>query len=213
MYDSPQQIEAFQKEKGSNTEFSLTASHLLEYLFCPRFTYFEYVLDIPQHEERRFKVEVGREIHKKIRRMNPDYLRKKLGVQEKKMDVYLAGNKGIRGIVDEILFINDGTAAPLDYKYAEYKNKTFKTYRTQLVFYAQLIKDNFHVPVNRGYIVYTRSRNKLIEVPIQKKDYVELEKIIDEIVAIIQKCRYPKPTKYKRRCPDCCYRNICERTI
>ena len=28
-------------------EYSLTASHLLEYLFCPRFTYFEYVLDIP----------------------------------------------------------------------------------------------------------------------------------------------------------------------
>jgi len=62
-------------------------------------------------------------------------------------------------------------------------------------------------------IVYTRSKNKLIEVPIKEKDLVELEKIIDEIVAIIQKCRYPKPTKYKRRCPDCCYRNICERTI
>ena len=48
-----------QEEKG----FSVTASHLLEYLFCPRFTYFEYVLDIPQHEEKRFKVEVGRKIH------------------------------------------------------------------------------------------------------------------------------------------------------
>ena len=68
MYDSPQQIEAFQKEKGSNTEFSLTASHLLEYLFCPRFTYFEYVLDIPQHEERRFKVEVGRDASGESRR-------------------------------------------------------------------------------------------------------------------------------------------------
>ena len=59
--------------------FSLTASHLLEYLFCPRFTYFEYVLDIPQHEDKRFKVEVGRTIHEKIRKMNADYLRKKIG--------------------------------------------------------------------------------------------------------------------------------------
>jgi len=194
-------------------EYSLTASHLLEHLFCPRYTYFEYVLDIPQFEEKRFKVEVGREIHKKIRRMNPDYFRKKIGVKEKKSDVYLAGRQGIRGIVDEIMFLEDGTAAPLDYKYAEYKDKTFKTYRTQLIFYAQLIKNNFNVPVNRGYIVYTRSKNKLVEVPIQGKDFIELEKIIDEIVVIIQKCRYPKPTKYKRRCPDCCYRNLCERTI
>ena len=48
---------------------------------------------------------------------------------------------------------------------------------------------------------------------LQEKDFVDLEKIIDEIVAIIQKYRYPKPTKYKRRCPDCCYRNLCGRTI
>ena len=63
------------------TEYSLTASHLLEYLFCPRFTYFEYVLDIPQHEEKRFKVDIGRTIHEKIRKTNPEYLRKKLGVK------------------------------------------------------------------------------------------------------------------------------------
>ena len=120
---------------------------------------------------------------------------------------------GLRGIVDEILFLDDGTAAPLDYKYAEYKEKIFKTYQLQLVFYAQLIKDNFHVPVTRGFIVYTRSKNKLIEVPIREKDFDELEKIVKDLLDIIQRCHYPKPTRYKRRCPDCCYRNICERTI
>ena len=31
--------------------FSITASDILEFLFCPRFTYFENYLDIPQHEE------------------------------------------------------------------------------------------------------------------------------------------------------------------
>jgi len=192
-------------------EFSLTASHLLEYLFCPRFTYFEYVLDIPQHEEKRFKVEVGRTIHEKIRKANIGYLRKKFGVKEKKMDVYLSSPSVIRGIVDVILFLNDDTAAPLDYKYAEYKERTFKNHRYQLVFYAQLIKDNFHIPVTRGFIIYTRSRNKLIEVPIHEKNFEELQKIISEILDIVQQCRYPKPTKYKQRCPDCCYRNICDK--
>ena len=40
-------------------EYSLTASHLLEYLFCPRFSYFEYVLDIPQREEKGLKHQRG----------------------------------------------------------------------------------------------------------------------------------------------------------
>jgi len=35
--------------------FSITASDILEFLYCPRFTYFENYLDIPQHEEKRFK--------------------------------------------------------------------------------------------------------------------------------------------------------------
>ncbi len=191
----------------------MTASHLLEYLFCPRFTYFEYVLDIPQYEDKRFKVEVGRTIHEKIRKLNPDYLRKRIGIKEKKSDVYLAGRSGIRGIVDEILFLDDGTAAPLDYKYAEFKDRTFKNHRFQLVFYAQLIKENFRVPVNKGFIVYTRSRNKLVEISIRDNDFDELDKIINGLLDVIVKCRYPKPTRYKRRCPDCCYRNVCESTI
>ena len=43
--------------------FSITTSDILEFLFCPRFTYFENYLDIPQHEEKRFKVQKWRMIH------------------------------------------------------------------------------------------------------------------------------------------------------
>ncbi len=197
----------------NNTQGFITATHLLEYLYCPRFIYFENVLDIPEHQEQRFKVQKGRNIHEKVRKTNTEYLRKKIGVIDKKSDVYLASPLGIRGIVDEALFLDDDTAAPLDYKFAEYKNKLFKTYRFQLIFYAQLIKDNFQIPVNKGFIVYTRSKNKLVEIPIKEKNFIELGKIIDDMMNIIQKCRYPKSTSVKRRCPDCCYKNICESTI
>ena len=202
-----------QPEIKSLSDNSITASQMLEYLYCPRFTYFEYVMDISQNEGQRFKVEKGRNIHEKVRKINPEYLRKKIGVIDRKSDVYLASALGIRGIVDEVLFLDDNTAAPLDYKFAEYKNKLFKTYRFQLIFYAKLIKDNFQLPVNKGFIIYTRSKNKLVEVSIKDKDFIELEKIVDDMTSIIQNCRYPEPTSLKRRCPDCCYRNICERTI
>jgi len=195
------------------TAFSITASDILEYLYCPRFIYFENYLDIPQHQEKRFKVQKGRDVHDDKQRINPAYLRKKLGCIERKSSVYLSSSKGIRGIVDEILFLEDGTAAPLDYKYAEYKERTFKNHKYQLTFYGQLIKENYNVTVNRGFIVYTRSRNKLIELPITEKMSRELDIIISDLSDVVQKGIYPKPTKYKQRCPDCCYRNICERTI
>lgn len=194
-------------------EFSLTATHMLEYLYCPRFTYFEHVLGIPEYQEKRYKVEKGRQVHETARKTNQRYLRKKLNVTDKKSDVYLFSPLGIRGIVDEILFFDDDTAAPLDYKYAEYKEKLFKTYRMQLVLYARLIQDNFKVPVNRGFIIYTRSRNKLVEVPITAADFKELDKTIEGLWNVIVRCKYPQPTRNKRRCPDCCYKNICERSI
>ena len=197
----------------TTNNFSVTASHLLEYLYCPRFTYFEYVMDIPQNEGNRFKVQKGRDIHEITKKRNPNYLRKKFGAIDKKSDVYLASQSGMRGIVDEILFMGDGTAAPVDFKYAEYKKRTFKHHKFQLIFYAQLIVENYNVTVNRGFIIYTRSKNKLVEVPLKDKDFIELEKIIDDMTNIIQNCRYPKPTSVKRRCPDCCYRNLCEGTI
>jgi len=195
------------------SDYNYTATHLLEYLYCPRFTYYEHVLSIPENQEKRFKVLKGRDSHQELKKINLKYLRKKLGVIDKEIDVYLSGNSGIRGIVDEMLFIEDGTAAPLDYKYAQYKGKIFKTYKTQVVFYGQLIKDNYGVPVKKGFIVYTRSKNKLVEVPIKDKDYDELKKIIGSLQDIIINCKYPKPTSIKRRCSDCCYRNICEKNI
>lgn len=194
-------------------DISLTASQLIEYNFCPRFTYFEYVLGVPQREGNRFKVEKGRQIHEITKKRNPGYLRKKLGTIKTKSDVYLSSKMGIRGIVDEILFFEDGTAAPLDYKFAEYKKTVHKTHRFQLIFYGKLIIDNYNVPVEKGFIVYTRSSNSLMEIKIGAKDYMELENKIRDVISIIQKGRYPSCTKYKKSCLDCCYRNICEQTI
>ena len=58
---------------------TLTPSHIIEYLFCPRFTYFEYVLAIPQYEENDYKVMRGRHLHDERLERNKDYLRKRLG--------------------------------------------------------------------------------------------------------------------------------------
>ncbi len=187
---------------------SVTPSHIIEYLYCPRFTYFEYVLCIPQYEERHFKVEKGRQIHDLKLEQNKDYLRKRIGVTEKYADQYLTNNL-LRGKIDEILLLNDGTMAPLDYKFAKFADKIYETYRTQLECYAVLIENNFHKKVNKGFLVYTRSLNKLVEVKISESAKSEIHRVCTDVINIVENNYFPKATKYKQRCLGCTYRNIC----
>ena len=187
---------------------SLTPSHIIEYLYCPRYTYFEYVLRVPQYEEKYYKVQKGRQLHDQQLERNKGYLRKKIGVVEKWEDQYLT-NERLRGKVDEVLLLRDDTMAPLDYKFAAYQERIYDTYRQQLFCYALLIEENFERPVHRGYLVYIRSKYKLVEVPVADQDKELIQRSIDEVVSIIEHNTYPKATKYKRRCLTCTYRNIC----
>jgi CRISPR-associated exonuclease Cas4 len=189
-------------------QISLTPSHIIAYLFCPRFTYFEYVLSIPQYEDKLYKVQRGRALHDEKLERNKDYLRKKIGVQEKWLDQYLT-NGVIRGQVDEVLLLADGTMAPLDYKFALFNDKIYETYQTQLYCYAWLIEDNFGKKVNKGFLVYTRSAHKLVEITIREEDKEWVKECAGEIYKIIDGNFFPKATKYKKRCVDCTYRNIC----
>lgn len=187
---------------------SITPSDIIQYLYCPRFTYFEHVLDIPQYEEKSYKAMRGRHLHDWKQQINKDYLRRKIGVREKYQEQYLSNNM-LRGKVDEVLLLKDGSMAPLDYKFAQYKDRVFSTYKTQLYCYAWLIEDNFSKPVKKGYLVYTRSRNKVIEVEVTDDAKREVKEKAAEIIDIIENNRFPKATRYKKRCIDCTYRNIC----
>ena len=139
----------------ADSETIITISDVLEYLFCPRFIYYMHCLDIPQHQELRFKVMKGREVHEKKLITNPDYLRKKIGVVKKEMNVFVASKQHhIKGIIDEVLILDDGTAAPFEYKYAEFKDTIFQTYKYQLVLHAIMIRENYHLDVNRGFHLF-----------------------------------------------------------
>lgn len=187
---------------------SFTPSQIIEYLYCPRFTYFEYVLRIPQHEHKFHKVMKGREVHEEQQERNKDYLRKKIGVTKKHIGQYLT-NEYLRGEVDEVLEINNRTMAPLDYKYAQYKDRIYETYKTQLYCYSWLIEDNFNQKVEKAYLVYTRSNFKLIDIPVTENNKDMVKEASEEIMKIISKNYFPKATKYKKRCVTCTYKNIC----
>jgi CRISPR-associated exonuclease Cas4 len=189
---------------------SLTPSHIIQHLYCPRFTYFEHVLRVPQFEEKNYKVIRGRNLHDEKLEQNKNYLRKRLGVVARHDDQYLT-NELLRGRVDEVLELADGTMAPLDYKFAEYDEVVYSTYKTQIFCYAWLIEDNFQKSVTRGYLVYTRSQNKVVEVPVAEEDKETVKRAAREILQVIDSNMFPKATRYKERCVHCTYRNICVR--
>lgn len=189
---------------------SITPSHIIQYLYCPRFTYFEYVLAIPQYEKRHYKVMRGRHLHDERLEQNKGYLRRRLGVVRRYDDQYLT-NALLRGRIDEVLELQDGTMAPLDYKFAVYEETVFKTLKTQLFCYAWLIEENFGRPVRRGYLVYTRSQNKVVEVAVEPSDVDQVKKAAESIGQIIEGNIYPRATRDKRKCLTCTYRNVCIR--
>ena len=184
----------------------ITPSEVIEFLYCPRFIYYMRCLDIPQNEHNRFKVIKGRDIHEYKSQVNKNYVRKKIDCVKKDIDVFLHSQKlGLKGKVDEILYFANGTMAPLDFKFAEFKGVIYSTYRIQTLIYAKLISDNYGVSVNKGYLCYTRSKNHLVEIIFNKQDWLTLDGALQDIRRIIEGNYYPKGTKYKARCIDCCY--------
>lgn len=190
-------------------EYYITPSDMIEFLYCKRFIYYMKSLAIPQFEERRFKVQKGKEVHEKKETQNKQYLRKKLGVVDKKIDVDLYSEKfKIKGIVDEVVTLEDESMAPLDYKFAKYDEVIYNTYRSQMLLYSLMIKEMYNCEVNKSFLVYTRSANLVKEIEIDEKDLEKLKKDIKEYFKVV-KGYFPKATSSNARCIDCCYKNIC----
>jgi len=192
-------------------EVYVTPSDIIEFMYCMRFTYFMKCLGISQHEEDRYKVIKGRNIHEQKSKQNVDYVRKKINGVVKYNDVYLISkNLGLKGIVDEVYELKDGTLAPLDYKFAPYSDGTFQTYKTQMILYSLMIEDVYGRSANKAFLVYCRGQNTLKEIGIEEKMKKDSLKSIKLYKNVIQGY-YPKATKNDARCLDCCYSNICEK--
>ncbi|NQT64653.1 MAG: CRISPR-associated protein Cas4 [FCB group bacterium] len=188
----------------------VTPSDVIEYLYCPRFIYFMKILKIEQHEHRRNLVNKGRNLHELKLVRNKEYLRKKIGAIDKEVDVYLRSSSlKLVGRIDEVLFLEDDTAAPLDYKYAFWEDKIYKTLQTQQVLYALLIEENYDIKVNRAYIVYIRSKNHLVEIDITERMKTKALTIVQEIFDIVNLNYFPNKSKNSRKCSDCTYKNLC----
>lgn len=191
-------------------KISITVSKVIDYLYCPRNIFYFDVLGIPKYEMENFKVRTGKEIHEKKLEQNKTYLRKDLQVIKKEMDITLSSEKYLlHGKLDELLFLEDGLIVPLDYKFSEYRGKIYDTYKYQLAMYSLLIEENYNVKSRKGYIVFTRSDNKIVEIEYDENDFIEIKNIIKNIFNIMNRGIFPMDIEYGNQCNDCCYKKLC----
>lgn len=187
----------------------LTVSDVLEHLYCPRFTWFEKYQMLPEFQERRAKVQMGRSLHEAREQNNRRYLRKKLNAVDKRIDMSLVSERYcLRGRIDEVLFFEDGTAAPLDYKFARDPGVIYRTLRFQSAIYAMLIQEHFQCAVSKGFVVYTRSNNAVRTIEFTPADFQEVGNVLSEMLNVIQNGYLPRRAP-PSHCADCCYRRIC----
>ena len=143
--------------------------------------------------DSREKVRQGRALHQVREATNRAYLRKRLGVVDKKIDVSLASPRHhLRGRLDEVLFFDDGSAGPLDYKFARDPGRVYTTLRLQSAIYALLIRENFGVPVRRGYLVYTRSNHRTVAIDYQPEDFRKIGRTVREVLAVVSRGELPR---------------------
>lgn len=149
-------------------------------------------------------------MHLERQQINKLYLRKKLGVTKRELDVPLASETlGITGIADEVLTLDDGTMAPFDYKYAKAPKATYRTHKYQAVLYGMLIEEMYNAEVKRAFVCYTRSNYKVVEVPVTARLKSNARSLVGEVMDVIRGGYLPLATSQKNRCIDCCYRKIC----
>lgn len=184
----------------------LTVTDVYEHAFCPKFTYFELVLGVPQHEERHGSVIRGRQIHRNREYRNPCYKPRETPKGTVHNEVLLHSKKyNFSGKIDRFIEREDSCIL------VEVKNsRPFlgKTVKVQIGLLAVLIEENFNKPCELALVRFLRGAHtkRWIEVTDELKG-LALEEL-NATQEVIKSGLMPF-SEYSKRCLDCCYRRNC----
>jgi len=185
----------------------LTATDLMNFVYCARIVFYVHVLKIPQ-------VTTGKELagRKKFDSFERESKRRLLVVElphlRRAFRLHLVSDDHmIHTFADCILLDEDAKKGyPYQIKYGRRPRVPYRGQRLQVWMEALLVESQLHYEVPRAYIKYIPS-DDLVEVDVTSKDAVLSE--FQRIRRILKNEQCPAPTPYKRRCVDCCYNTLC----
>jgi len=185
---------------------NLTVTDVVEHAFCPKFTYFQKVLGLKQHEEKRGTVSTGRKFHNKHATTNKEYIPKRIDGKKITEVQFFSKKYEFTGKIDEAIE-TENEIILIERKYSN-NAAIGQTIKVQIGLLSILLEENMKKPVKTAILIFNKSQRTEIELDVSTElknmGLEELEKTRKIIKEGIE------PTsKYDGRCVNCCYRKIC----
>jgi CRISPR-associated exonuclease Cas4 len=183
-----------------------TVTDLKQMAYCPRVVFYERCL--PHVRPRTYKMEAGQAAHEdeQARAARRTLARYALPEGERHFDLLLQSARlGLRGKLDEVIALGDGTLIPVDYKLTR---AVAGNHRLQLAAYALLLEAVYGGAVTRGFVVLIPTQ-KAVEVAINGKLRAAVATRLEEARTMVKEERMPEPTTVRARCYDCEFRRFC----
>lgn len=126
----------------------------------------------------------------------------------KKFGIYLISEKlGLKTRLDSVMFdYSKHEAYPIQAKYSYKPKAIYATQKNQLLMESLLIEDTLGYNAPYGFIKFLKSGD-LVKIDLTDKH--SLLNMLSEIKYIVNNESFPEPTRYKKRCVDCCYNKKC----
>lgn len=186
----------------------LSVTNVVEHVFCPKFTYYEKVMGIEQYEQKRGTVLKGRVHHKVAESTNKRFVPAQLeGTKISSQKIYSKKHNFV-GIFDHVIVTNDGLVL-VERKYTGL-NTIHDTLRVQIGLLSILLEEHFQQPVIYAVVIFSKNNKRVqitIDIDRELKEYALF--MLEETKRIINDGIMPD-SRYDGRCPDCCYRKICD---
>lgn len=179
----------------------------MNYSYCPRIIYYVHVLHEPQYTTK--KELNGREKENDYSKKGKRTKIVKDGpMLPKKFGMYLISERiGLKTKLDSVMFdYSKNEAYPIQAKYSYRPKVIYTTQKNQLLMESLLIEDALGYRSPYGFIKFLKSGD-LVKLDLSDKH--NLLNILLEMKYIMDNESFPKATKYRKRCVDCCYNNKC----
>jgi CRISPR-associated exonuclease Cas4 len=183
---------------------------LKQYEYCPRVVFYTYCL--PLLRPVTYKMEASAQAHEEAAHKEK---RRTLGAYgltegERHFDVSLTSETlGLSGQLDMVIVTEEQgerRAIPVDYKLTT--RQAGAHFKLQLTAYALLLEENWHLPVQEGFLysfITRRAERIAITAPLRRR----LQQQLQGIRTMIETEQMPPPVSQRSRCVNCEFRRFC----
>lgn len=185
----------------------LRVTDLKQFAYCPRIVYYSYCL--PLIRPTTYKMEAGIESHEKAAYDEARRSLRAYGLSggERRFDVALTSERlGLSGRIDLVIVLGQQEAIPVDYKLSRHGEA--RHFHQQLAAYAELIEENWQIPVWRGFL-YLLPERRAEEVKLTGRLRAGLRGHVAVMRQMIAGQQMPEATSARTRCVNCEYRRFC----